>query len=60
VPAFYEAPLHACWATGPNLVDLRPAVGLPLECYSEARIREFEDTTAVDERTRATVLRGLS
>ena len=41
--------------TEDGAIRLRPAAVLPIESYSDDRIREFEDATAVDEDTRAAV-----
>lgn len=46
--------------TDDGAIRLRPAVVLPVEMYSDARIREFEDATSVDESTRAAVARRLA
>jgi AbrB family looped-hinge helix DNA binding protein len=41
-------------------IRLRPAVVLPVEIHSEARIREFENATTADDGTRAAVARRLA
>lgn len=46
--------------TDDGVIRLRPAAVLPVEMYSDTGIREFEDATAVDEATRATVARRLT
>lgn len=46
--------------TDDGVIRLRPAAVLPVEMYSDARIREFKDATAVDEGTRAAVARRLA
>jgi AbrB family looped-hinge helix DNA binding protein len=46
--------------TDDGVIRLRPAAVLPVEMYSDARIREFEDASAVDESTRAAVARRLA
>lgn len=45
--------------TEDGAICLRPTAAGSLESYSESRIREFEDLTAVDERTREAVTRRL-
>lgn len=46
--------------TDDGVIRLRLAAVLPLEMYSDTRIREFEDTTVVDDATRAAVARRLA
>ena len=46
--------------TDDGATRLRPAAVLPVEMYSDARIQELEDATAVDEATRAAVARRLA
>ncbi len=46
--------------TDDGAIRLRPAAVLPIEMYSDARIREFEDATAVDETTRSALARRLT
>lgn len=43
-----------------GVIRLRPAAVLPIEIYSEQRVREFESETAVDAATRARVKRHLA
>lgn len=46
--------------TDDGAIRLRPAAVLPIELYSEGRIREFDDATQVDEATRKAVARRLA
>ena len=46
--------------TDDGAIRLRPAAVRPIEMYSEARIREFEEATAVDKSTRTAVARRLA
>jgi AbrB family looped-hinge helix DNA binding protein len=46
--------------TDDGAIRLRPAAVLPIELYSEARVREFEETTQADEATRSLVARRLA
>jgi len=46
--------------TDDGAIRLRPAAVLPLEMYADERIREFEDATRVDARTRAAIARRLA
>jgi AbrB family looped-hinge helix DNA binding protein len=46
--------------TDDGAIRLRPAAVLPIELYSDARIREFEDATSVDETTRKALARRLA
>ncbi len=46
--------------TDDGAIKLRPAAVLPIEIYSEARVREFDEATQVDEATRAAVARRLA
>ena len=46
--------------TDDGAIRLRPAAVLPIELYSEARVREFEEGTQVDDATRAAVARRLA
>lgn len=43
--------------TDDGAIRLRPATVLPVETYSDARVREFEETSAVDTRLRERVRR---
>jgi AbrB family looped-hinge helix DNA binding protein len=46
--------------TDDGAIRLRPAAVLPIELYSETRVREFEENTQVDDATRAAVARRLA
>lgn len=46
--------------TDGGAIRLRPAAVLPIEMYSDARIREFEDATSVDETTGTALTRRLA
>lgn len=46
--------------TEDGAIRLRPAAVLPIELYSEARVREFEAATEVDDATRAAVARRVA
>jgi AbrB family looped-hinge helix DNA binding protein len=41
--------------TDDGTIRLRPAAVLPVEMYSDARVREFEETAAVDDELRQRV-----
>ena len=41
-------------------IRLRPAAVLPIEIYSDERIREFEEMTEVDDATREAVARRMA